>query len=109
MCAQVKLSAIALLLDFKLDESYTPSKIAIRAGTTHADLKEVWLVECLHFTLGGRVINAVRCCALPQLHCCALRTKVITLDGGAGACADADDTAGLVQHPPAAAQPTVSL
>lgn len=38
---QIRLSAIALLLDFKLDESYTPSKIAIRAGTTHADLKEV--------------------------------------------------------------------
>lgn len=38
---KVRLSAIALLLNFKLDESYTPSKIAIRAGTTHADLKEV--------------------------------------------------------------------
>jgi anaphase-promoting complex subunit 10 len=45
---QIRLSAIALLLDFKLDESYTPSKIAIRAGTTHADLKEVWMRKRQH-------------------------------------------------------------
>ncbi len=42
---QVKLTALAILLDFKLDESYTPSKISIRAGTTQADLKEIHLAN----------------------------------------------------------------
>jgi len=36
---------VALLLDFKLDESYTPSKVAVRAGTTVHDLRELQAVE----------------------------------------------------------------
>jgi len=32
---------VALYLDFKLDESYTPKKLSIRAGSTVHDLKEV--------------------------------------------------------------------
>lgn len=32
---------VALYLDFKLDESYTPKKLSIRSGSTVHDLKEV--------------------------------------------------------------------
>ena len=51
----MKLTSIALQLDYKYDESYTPSKIAIRAGTTHADLKEVHL-ETLNSPQGWKHI-----------------------------------------------------
>jgi len=36
---------ICLYTDFKLDESYTPSKISIRCGTHFNDLQEVELIE----------------------------------------------------------------
>jgi anaphase-promoting complex subunit 10 len=36
---------VALYLDYRLDESYTPSRIAVRAGTAAYDLKEVKTVE----------------------------------------------------------------
>jgi anaphase-promoting complex subunit 10 len=36
---------IALYTDFRLDESYTPSKISIRAGTCLADLQEIQMME----------------------------------------------------------------
>ncbi|PNH10062.1 Anaphase-promoting complex subunit 10 [Tetrabaena socialis] len=32
-------------VDYKLDESYTPSKISVRAGHTYQDLKEVRVVD----------------------------------------------------------------
>ncbi|KAE9047723.1 hypothetical protein PR003_g324 [Phytophthora rubi] len=32
---------VALYLDYKLDESYTPKKVAIRSGSTVHDLKEI--------------------------------------------------------------------
>lgn len=32
---------VALYLDFKLDESYTPKKLSVRAGSTVQDLKEI--------------------------------------------------------------------
>ncbi|CAD7700693.1 unnamed protein product [Ostreobium quekettii] len=34
-----------LYLDFKLDESYTPNKIAIRAGNSYYDLKEIMQID----------------------------------------------------------------
>ena len=42
---QVKLSYVAIALDYKLDESYTPSKLSIRAGTGYHDLKELKVLE----------------------------------------------------------------
>ena len=36
---------IMVYTDFKLDESYTPSKISIRAGTTFHDLQEIHVEE----------------------------------------------------------------
>mmetsp|Transcript_40778 Transcript_40778/g.86951 ORF Transcript_40778/g.86951 Transcript_40778/m.86951 type:complete len:184 (-) Transcript_40778:289-840(-) len=36
---------ILIFTDFKLDESYTPAKISIRAGTTFHDLQEVYVQE----------------------------------------------------------------
>jgi anaphase-promoting complex subunit 10 len=38
---KMTISDIALYLDFKLDESYTPRKLSIRAGTTFHDLTEI--------------------------------------------------------------------
>lgn len=42
---KVKLQLIALYVDFKLDESYTPSKISVRAGDGFHNLKEIKTVE----------------------------------------------------------------
>ncbi|KAF8035738.1 hypothetical protein BT93_C1688 [Corymbia citriodora subsp. variegata] len=42
---KVKLQMVALYVDFKLDESYTPSKISIRAGDGFHNLKEIKTVE----------------------------------------------------------------
>jgi len=36
---------IALLLDYKQDESYTPNKISLRAGTSFQDLQELQLFD----------------------------------------------------------------
>lgn len=36
---------LAIFLDYKLDESYTPSKLSIRAGTSVHDLKEIKSVD----------------------------------------------------------------
>jgi len=42
---------VALYLDYNLDESYTPKKIAVKAGSTFHDLVEVQLVD-LHEPMG---------------------------------------------------------
>ncbi|KAB5556857.1 hypothetical protein DKX38_007766 [Salix brachista] len=42
---KVKLQLVVLYLDFKLDESYTPSKISIRAGDGFHNLKEIKTME----------------------------------------------------------------
>ncbi|KAL8538999.1 hypothetical protein ACS0TY_000848 [Phlomoides rotata] len=42
---KVKLQLVVLYVDFKLDESYTPSKISIRAGDGFHNLKEIKVVE----------------------------------------------------------------
>ena len=36
---------LAINLDFKLDESYTPNRLSVRAGTSTADMKEIRAVE----------------------------------------------------------------
>ncbi|KAF6163838.1 hypothetical protein GIB67_016178 [Kingdonia uniflora] len=42
---KVKLQLVVLYVDFKLDESYTPSKITIRSGDGFHNLKEIKTVE----------------------------------------------------------------
>ncbi|RDX63448.1 Anaphase-promoting complex subunit 10, partial [Mucuna pruriens] len=42
---KVRLQLIVLFVDFKLDESYTPSKVSIRAGDGFHNLKEIKTVE----------------------------------------------------------------
>eukprot|EP00873_Tetraselmis_striata_P038626 jgi/Tetstr1/458890/TSEL_004397.t1 len=42
---KVRLQQVSLYLDYRVDESYTPNRIAIRAGTSFYDLKEVKVVE----------------------------------------------------------------
>ena len=43
--SKMRLHEIRIYTDFKLDESYTPSKISIRAGTTFHDLQEIHVQE----------------------------------------------------------------
>ncbi|KAM0938144.1 putative APC10/DOC domain, Galactose-binding-like domain superfamily [Dioscorea sansibarensis] len=56
---KVKLQLLVLYVDFKLDESYTPSKISIRAGDGFHNLKEIKTVELVkpvgwvHISLSG--------------------------------------------------------
>ncbi|GAB2283912.1 Anaphase-promoting complex subunit 10 [Dionaea muscipula] len=56
---KVKLQLIVLYVDFKLDESYTPSKISICAGDGFHNLKEIKTVELVkptgwvHISLSG--------------------------------------------------------
>lgn len=55
---QVRLCSLAVSLDHRLDESYTPAKVSVRAGTNPRDLKEIaattleepagWVVVPLH-------------------------------------------------------------
>jgi anaphase-promoting complex subunit 10 len=42
---KTRVSQIAMYLDFKSDESYTPNKISIKGGLNLQDLKEISLVE----------------------------------------------------------------
>lgn len=42
---KMRVQEIAIQLDFKQDESYTPNKISIRAGTSLQDLKEIILAD----------------------------------------------------------------
>tara|TARA_B110000977_G_scaffold49146_1_gene66710 strand:+ start:366 stop:965 length:600 start_codon:yes stop_codon:yes gene_type:complete len=42
---KVKVREIALYADYKLDESYTPSKISVRAGNSFHDLREICVVD----------------------------------------------------------------
>ena len=42
---QVRLQTIALYVDYKLDESYTPQRISVRAGSSFHDLKEIRSLE----------------------------------------------------------------
>lgn len=43
--ARTEVAELHLYLDFRGDESYTPSRLAVRAGTTHRDLRDVCAVE----------------------------------------------------------------
>lgn len=42
---KVPLLRLAVYLDYKLDESYTPNKLSVRAGTSFHDLREVRSVD----------------------------------------------------------------
>ena len=42
---KVLVPAVAVYTDFRLDESYTPSKISVRCGTNFNDLQEIEVVE----------------------------------------------------------------
>lgn len=46
------INQIYIYTDYKLDESYTPSKISIRSGTHFNDLQEIEIVE-LNEPAGG--------------------------------------------------------
>ncbi|TPX32457.1 hypothetical protein SmJEL517_g04471 [Synchytrium microbalum] len=42
---KMSVSTVAIYLDYKQDESYTPTKISVRAGNHFQDLQEVNLIE----------------------------------------------------------------
>lgn len=42
---QVRLQSLAVYLDYKLDESYTPNKVSVSAGTSYDDLKPIKTIE----------------------------------------------------------------
>ena len=42
---QVQVTEVAVYVDYKLDESYTPSKLSIRAGTSFHDLREIRILD----------------------------------------------------------------
>lgn len=42
---KTRVSTLAVLLNYKLDESYTPRQLAVRGGTSYTDLKEIRTVE----------------------------------------------------------------
>jgi anaphase-promoting complex subunit 10 len=42
---KVSIVEVSFFLDYKLDESYTPKKLSLRAGTTFHDLEEVHMLE----------------------------------------------------------------
>ncbi|CAD8079269.1 unnamed protein product [Paramecium primaurelia] len=42
---KMRVQEVALYLDFKQDESYTPNKLSIRTGTNIQDMKEVQFIE----------------------------------------------------------------
>jgi anaphase-promoting complex subunit 10 len=44
---KMRVQEIAIYTDYKLDESYTPSKISVRAGTSFHDLQQVKVEELL--------------------------------------------------------------
>ena len=41
----MRIQEIAMFLDFKTDESYTPSKISIRVGNPFYELQEIKLID----------------------------------------------------------------
>lgn len=41
----MKIRAISVYIDFKTDESYTPSRISFKVGNSFFDLQEVKLVD----------------------------------------------------------------
>ena len=53
---QVKVSYVAIALDYKLDESYTPSKMSVRAGTGYHDLKELKVID-VNEPIGWQVVQ----------------------------------------------------
>eukprot|EP00878_Enallax_costatus_P006606 GHUV01006924.1.p1 GENE.GHUV01006924.1~~GHUV01006924.1.p1 ORF type:complete len:181 (+),score=40.32 GHUV01006924.1:280-822(+) len=42
---RMELKELHVYLDYKLDESYTPSRLAVRAGSAYHDLKDICVVE----------------------------------------------------------------
>lgn len=42
---RVAVQEVHLYVDYKSDESYTPSRLSIRAGSAHHDLKDICIVE----------------------------------------------------------------
>ena len=45
MADQVQVTEVAVYVNYQLDESYTPSKLSIRAGTSFHDLREIRILD----------------------------------------------------------------
>ena len=65
---KVKLCELALYTDFRKDESYTPSKITIRAGNSVEDLKDIKTIE-LQEPQGWVVVPLMNMTVVNQRNC----------------------------------------
>eukprot|EP00882_Tetradesmus_deserticola_P016691 GHRQ01017843.1.p1 GENE.GHRQ01017843.1~~GHRQ01017843.1.p1 ORF type:complete len:181 (+),score=47.12 GHRQ01017843.1:565-1107(+) len=73
---RVDLSELHVYLDFKSDESYTPSRLAVRVGSTHHDLKDVCIVE-LREPTGWVVVPLAATQASKQLRAFHVQVAVL--------------------------------
>ncbi|KAI5480353.1 hypothetical protein MNV49_000928 [Pseudohyphozyma bogoriensis] len=86
------ITQISLYADVGLDDSYTPQKISLRAGTYHGDLHEVRYVEMVspngwqHFKLAGRAAEGgndeewvVSLCLVVGCGCEPIRAHLIQI------------------------------
>lgn len=65
---KMSLQQVSLYVDFSADESYTPKKLCIRAGSTAADLRDVLIVQ-LHEPVGWINIPVVDLKAVGANRC----------------------------------------
>lgn len=89
---KVKLQLVVLYVDFKLDESYTPSKVSIRAGDGFHNLKVIvnWMlytsvllwVTSLYMYIYCRFINNAKDCS----SSCLMYPIKFSGDKNSGAC-----------------------
>lgn len=70
-------SDIYIYIDYKLDESYTPSRISIRIGTHFNDLQEIEVVP-LSEPCGNLLAFKYETYILTKLHCFAARLGACT-------------------------------
>ncbi|KAB1214559.1 Anaphase-promoting complex subunit 10 [Morella rubra] len=76
---KVRLQLVVLYVDFKLDESYTPSKISIRAGDGFHNLKEIKTMELVkptgwvYLSLSGNDPRGYLCQHFYVANCCVVK------------------------------------
>lgn len=79
-------SHIYIYTDYKLDESYTPSRISIRAGTHFNDLQEIEVIELIEpsgmtyfYRLTGTIDHEMKCNVFCPDLVCNIRANLLEL------------------------------
>lgn len=73
---KTSISQLYLYTDYKLDESYTPSRISIRSGTNFNDLQEIEIVELNQPT--GWVVVPVKDMRLKPIRTFMIQLAIIS-------------------------------